>query len=87
MSQFWPTTGTTSVWPESAMPPIAVGPMVANRLAFAPSAVGTRRLEMPCPVRYASTNSISGILVFELVVSKATSFDNSSLAVLSPENC
>ena len=38
VSHAWLVTGTTSVWPESAMPPTSAGPMVANRLAFCPSA-------------------------------------------------
>ena len=32
--QGWPSTGTTSVWPESTMPPAMSGPMVAKRLVF-----------------------------------------------------
>jgi hypothetical protein len=39
LSQSWPLTGTTSVWPESTMPP-CVAPsaagMVAKRFAFLP---------------------------------------------------
>ena len=41
-------TGTTSVWPESAMPPTPDGPMVAKRLAFSPSGVGTSVASTPC---------------------------------------
>ena len=48
VSQAWPVTGTTSVWPDSAMPPTPAGPMVANRFAFCPSGVGTRTLSTPC---------------------------------------
>ncbi len=51
VSQFWLATGTTSVWPDSAMPPPSPGPMVANRLAFSPSGVGTRWLFTPCSAR------------------------------------
>ncbi len=29
VSQGWPSTGTTSVWPDSTMPPAMSGPMVA----------------------------------------------------------
>ena len=32
--QGWPSTGTTSVWPDSTMPPAMAGPMVANRLVL-----------------------------------------------------
>src|SRR5689334_23174435 len=81
VSQFWLATGTTSVWPERAMPPPSSGPMVANRLDFSPSAVGTRRLSTPCSARYSSTKVISGMLVLTLVVSKATSRASSSFAV------
>ena len=35
--QAWPSTGTTSVWPESTMPPAISGPMVAKRLVFLPA--------------------------------------------------
>ena len=66
---------------DAAVVPSAAG-MVASRLALSPSGVGTRWLAMPCPARYASTNSISGMLVLELVVSKATSRASSSFAVL-----
>src|SRR5689334_22169194 len=83
VSQAWLATGTTSVWPDSPMPPPSPGPMVANRLAFCPSEVGTRRLSMPCSARYVSTKAMSGMLVLELVVSKATSRASSSFAVLS----
>ena len=38
--QFWPSTGTTSVWPDSTMPP-SVAPLAAgtvtNRLALSPA--------------------------------------------------
>ena len=51
VSQAWLVTGTTSVWPDRPMPPTPAGPMVANRLAFWPSGVGTRWLSMPKPSR------------------------------------
>src|SRR6266705_2092807 len=63
------------------MPPVSPGPMVANRLDLSPSGVGTRRLCTPCSARYASTNSMSGMLVLTLVVSKATRRASSSFAV------
>ena len=37
--QAWPSTGTTSVWPDSTMPGTSAGPMVAQRLAFRPSSL------------------------------------------------
>ena len=40
----WPSTGTTSVWPERTTPPSTAGPMVAIRLDLVPSAFGTRRV-------------------------------------------
>jgi hypothetical protein len=56
--------------------------MLANRLDFAPSDVGTRRLSTPCEARYSSTKRMRGMLVLWLVVSKATRRASSSLAVL-----
>ena len=38
VAQSCPSTGTTSVWPDSTMPPATSGPMVANKLALAPVA-------------------------------------------------
>ena len=37
----WPSTGTTSVWPESTTPPSRIGPMVAKIAALSPAALGT----------------------------------------------
>ncbi|CFW29294.1 Uncharacterised protein [Bordetella pertussis] len=34
-----PSTGTTSVWPDSTMPARSRSPMVANRLALVPASL------------------------------------------------
>ena len=38
--QAWPSTGTTSVWPERTTPPSTCGPMVAISAALSPAALG-----------------------------------------------
>ncbi len=50
-SHGWPSTGTTSVWPDSTMPPSIGGPMVAKRFAFLPESSNVRRESTPCPRR------------------------------------
>ncbi len=77
--QGWPSTGTTSVWPDSTMPPSTIGPMVANRLVLVPSSLGTRRPDIPSLANSASTNAINGRLEPREVVSKATSLARMSM--------
>ena len=48
VSQCWPSTGTTSVWPESITPPSTLGPIVAKRLALGPLSSATIWLLTPC---------------------------------------
>src|SRR5882672_3420763 len=72
VSQGWPSTGTTSVWPLSTTPSFTLGPMVAKRLAFLPSSLGTSLEPMPCPSRYFCTYSINARLELREVVSNAT---------------
>ena len=76
----WPATGTTSVWPDRAMPAASLGPMVANRLAFSPSGVGTRWLAMPCCGQIVLDEADQRDVGLGAVVSKATSRASSSLA-------
>ena len=45
LSHVCPSTGTTSVCPDSATPGTPLGPIVANRFAFSPSGDITSRLE------------------------------------------
>jgi hypothetical protein len=35
--QGWPSTGTTSVWPDSTTPPATAGPTLASRFDLSPS--------------------------------------------------
>ena len=53
-SHFWPSTGTTSVWPDSTMPP-CVAPLspgsVAKRFAFVFSGLYTSVEAMPTELR------------------------------------
>ena len=42
-----PSTGTTSVCPDSTTPPATDGPMVASKFDLVPSALGTRRCGKP----------------------------------------
>ncbi|KAL7711275.1 hypothetical protein N2W54_000976 [Lotmaria passim] len=53
-SHFWPSTGTTSVWPDSTMPP-CVAPLspgsVAKRFAFVFSGLYTNVEAMPTELR------------------------------------
>ncbi len=55
VSHGWPSTGTTSVWPDSTMPPCVALPSragsVANRLALRPSSSNVSVDSMPNPVR------------------------------------
>ena len=37
IAQTWPSTGTTSVWPDSTSPAPSAGPTLANRLALVPA--------------------------------------------------
>ena len=55
LDQSWPSTGTTSVWPESITPPGSGGPMVAIKSDFAPSGDCAISACRPCPARYAAT--------------------------------
>src|SRR5450830_73879 len=83
LSQFWPSTGTTSVWPDNTMPPWvlpASGPCVAgsvaNRLALVRSLLCANQGVMPCACKLSRTVVISSRLELRLVVSKATSFSS-----------
>src|SRR5690349_16370260 len=55
------------------MPPSTIGPMVANRAALSPAALGTRTKGTPRASRAAATLSMRARFDFELSVSKATS--------------
>jgi hypothetical protein len=68
--QDWPSTGTTSVCPDSTMPGRRGSPIVANRFAFALSSSCVSRHAMPCASRYSRTQSISARFDRRLVVSK-----------------
>ena len=55
VSQGWPSTGTTSVWPESTIPPVVALPSragsVANRFALRRSSSNVSVDAMPNPAR------------------------------------
>src|SRR5512139_3338966 len=72
VSHGWPSTGTTSVWPDSTTPSFTLGPTVAKRLAFLPSSLGTSFESMPWSSRYFCTYSINARLELREVVSNAT---------------
>ncbi len=49
--QAWPSTGTTSTWPDSAMPPGPAGPIVACRFALVPVRVVAEAVRHAEPVQ------------------------------------
>ena len=49
--QSWPSTGTTSVWPDRMMPGTSAGPMVAMRLALRITGSSNRVHPTPQPSR------------------------------------
>ena len=74
--QVWPSTGTTSVCPDSTTPPPVLpsdAGRVSTRLALVPVASGIRSGLSPSRVISSSSTSISSRLEFRLVVSIATS--------------
>ncbi len=75
LAQSWPSTGTTSVCPDSTIPP-SVRPSadgsVANRLALRRSGDAITSARTPWPARPSRTDSIRSRLELRLVVSKAT---------------
>lgn len=71
-----PSTGTTSVWPDSTIPPCtppSAAGTVANRLALSRPSLYDRCVCRPRPCRWSRTVSISARLEPRLVVSKLTS--------------
>ncbi len=71
--QSWPSTGTTSVCPDSTTPPATSGPMENNKFALPPCAAAIRVERTPSVSSHASTASISARLELREVVSNATS--------------
>ncbi len=76
--QSCPSTGTTSVWPESRNPGRSGGPIVANKFALRPISVGKISASMPRSARKPRMNSISSRLGSRLIVGKAISRSRSS---------
>src|SRR6187551_3019007 len=86
VSHGWPSTGTTSLWPDRTTPSLTLGPTVANRLAFLPSSLGTSLDSMPWSPRYFCTYSINARLELREVVSNATRRRNiSTEPTISPD--
>src|SRR6218665_3901850 len=84
--QAWPSTGTTSVWPDSTMPPVLLpscAGSVANRLALAPDAWCVSTGSTPALRRWSRTVSISPRLELRLVVSNASSRSIQGMAAIS----
>src|ERR1700691_344457 len=69
----WPSTGTTSVCPDSSTPPRSVGPMLAYRLALRPAASLYSLDSTPRSARNSRTNSISARFESRLTVGKPMS--------------
>src|SRR5579859_3699763 len=67
----WPSTGTTSVWPDNTVPPSRSGPSVAKRFAFLPPASIVRRQRAPASCSSSCAKSIKARLEPRLVVSNA----------------
>ena len=82
-----PSTGTTSVWPDSTMPPVSALPScagsVANRLALRRSSSKVSVDATPWPASQSRTQWISARFESRLVVSNPTSVRMSSQATRS----
>src|SRR5512138_2261625 len=76
--QSWSSTGTTSVWPESTIPPGSSGPMVAKRLALVPPASCCISTRAPAADRRSARNTIISRLLSDEMVGKAISRSRSS---------
>ncbi len=74
--QSWPSTGTTSVWPDRTMPPCWLpswAGRVAKRLALVRSGLCASHASTPWPLSQSRTVSMRARLELRLVVSKPTS--------------
>ena len=72
--QSWSATGTTSLWPDSTMPPSSFGPMVANRLALLPISSTITRVSAPrSPSRSAAQAMSSRLPSLETVAKEINS--------------
>src|SRR4030095_5814451 len=63
---------TTSVWPDSTIPPSTFGPIVAKRLALSPSGLGTMRLSTPWLDSHGRQNAMMSRLLVVETLGKAT---------------